>query len=172
MNMKTHLLLLAMMLQPMVASADAVEINGIYYNVVSKTNEAEVTNNPNRYTGSVVIPERVTYGGKEYSVTRIGSYAFSDCYGLTSVSIPNSVTSIGERAFNSSHSLISLTIPNSVTSIENYAFAACSGLTSVNISNSVTTIGSHVFSCCTSLTSVNIPNNVTTIGECAFYFCI
>ena len=170
-NMKKQLLLLAMILLPMVASADAVEINGIYYNVVSKTNEAEVTNNPNRYTGSVVIPERVTYGGKEYSVTRIGSYAFSDCYGLTSVSIPNSVTSIGERAFNNSYSLISLTIPNSVTSIENYAFAVCSGLTSVNISNSVTTIGSHVFSCCTSLTSVNIPNNVTTIGECAFYGC-
>ena len=33
------------------------------------------------------------------SVTSIGSYAFFDCSGLTSVTIPNSVTSIGSDAF-------------------------------------------------------------------------
>ena len=34
------------------------------------------------------------------SVTSIGSYAFCDCTGLTSITIPNSVTSIGNDAFN------------------------------------------------------------------------
>jgi hypothetical protein len=50
-NMKKQLLLILMTLLPMVASADAVEINGIYYNLVSKIQEAEVTSNPNQYTG-------------------------------------------------------------------------------------------------------------------------
>ena len=36
-------------------------------------------------------------------VTRIGWYAFSDCSGLTSLTIPNSVKSIGSNAFDGSY---------------------------------------------------------------------
>ena len=132
-----------MILLPLVASAETVEINGIYYNLVSKIQEAEVTRNPNKYTGSVVIPEKVTFENVEYFVTSIGSYAFSSCYGLTSVTIPNSVTSIGNYAFQYCSGLTSVTIPNSVTSIGYSAFYNCSGLTSVTIPNSVTSIGHY-----------------------------
>lgn len=64
-------------------------------------------------------PVKVEIGTK---VIGIGVNAFANCYGLTSVTIPNSVTSIGEYAFNNCISLTSITIPNSVTSIENRAF--------------------------------------------------
>ena len=114
-----------MILLPLVASADAVEINGIYYNLISKAKQAEVTKNPNKYTGSVVIPEKVTYESVEYSVTSIGEGAFRNCYGLTSVTIGSGVTSIGESAFRNCSGLTSVTIPNSVTSIGERAFYNC-----------------------------------------------
>ena len=43
--------------------------------------------------------------------------AFSECSGLTSVTIPDSVTSIGDGAFSGCSGLTSVTIPDSVTSI-------------------------------------------------------
>ncbi|MGN1094601.1 MAG: leucine-rich repeat domain-containing protein, partial [Candidatus Neoclostridium sp.] len=66
------------------------------------------------------------------SVTSIGDRAFSDCSGLTSVTIGNSVTSIGYGAFSDCSSLTSITIPDSVTSIGVSAFGDCSSLTQVN----------------------------------------
>ena len=157
------------MLLPIMASADAIEIDGIYYNLT--TNAAEVTSNPNKYTGSIVIPETVNYDNVTYIVTSIGHRAFEDCIGLTSVTIPNSVTSIGNYAFYYCSGLTSITIPNNVTIIGSYTFFYCTGLTSVTIPNSVTSIGSYAFGGCSSLTSITIPNNVTSIGAFAFRFC-
>ena len=104
-------------------------------------------------------------------VTSIGDYAFSDCSGLTSVTIPDSVTSIGNCAFDGCSGLTNVTIPNSVTSIGDYAFCKCSGLTSITIPNSVTSIGNSAFYNCKSLTSITIPDSVTSIGDYAFSDC-
>ena len=137
----------------------------IYYNITSSsapytvavtykgTSSSEYSN---EYNGSVTIPKSVSYGGKTYSVTSIGSFVFGWCSGLTSVTIPNSVTSIGDYAFSSCSGLTSVTIPNSVTSIGEDAFWNCSGLTSVTIPNSVTSIGDYAFLNCIGLTSVTI----------------
>ncbi len=62
----------------------------------------------------------------------ITGYAFYDCSGLTSVTIPNSVTSIGYKAFYDCTGLTSVTIPNSVTSIGDWAFGFCRGLTRID----------------------------------------
>ena len=152
------------------ALAYDVKIDGIYYNLISKSKTAEVTSGEEKYSGKVVIPSSITVEGKEYTVTSIGNEAFYQCKGLTSVIIPNSVTSIGESAFYFCSSLTSITIPNSVTSIGSSAFAHCS-LTSVTIPNSVTSIGDGAFAWCSGLTSITIPNSVTSIGDYAFRDC-
>ncbi len=76
--------------------AYSFKVDGIYYNISSsKNNTVLVTNNGyNIYSGSITIPDKVTYNQKEYSVTGIGNYAFDRCTGLTSVTIPAYVTSI------------------------------------------------------------------------------
>jgi len=103
------------------------------------------------------------------SVTSIGTYAFYDCFYLTSVTIPNSVISIGDGAFQSCWSLTSVTIPNSVTSIGANAFYECE-LRYVIMSYSVTSIGNDAFYDCP-LTSITIPSSVTSIGANAFENC-
>ena len=106
------------------------------------------------YSGDVVIPSTVTYNGKQYTVTSIGSKAFSGCTRLKKVTIPNSVTNIGDNAFSECRGLKAVTIGNSVTSIGSGAFTYCSYLTEVTIPNSVTNIGGWAFSYCTGLTTV------------------
>ena len=97
--------------------------------------------------------------------------AFSNCTGLTSITIPDSVTSIGGYAFYGCTSLTSITIPDSVTSIDHDAFSGCTGLTNVTIGNGVLSIDRNAFSYCTGLTSITIPDSVTSIGTSAFYGC-
>ena len=77
-----------------------IQIGDLYYNLDEGSLTAEVTykayDGTTNYQGltSAEIPETVSYSGKTYSVTSIGSSAFSGCSGLTSVTIPNSVTSV------------------------------------------------------------------------------
>ena len=125
----------------------------IYYNIISSYSKTcEVTfrdsygsSYSDEYTGSIVIPETVTYNGTTYSVTSIGSCAFLGCSGLTSITIPNSVTSIGEGAFYDCSGLTSVTIGNSVTSIGDDAFSWCPNLMNIELPNSVTSFGYNVF---------------------------
>ena len=152
------------------ASAYDVEVDGIYYNLISKGNIAEVTKG-GKYSGSITIPSSIKVNDVDYAVTSIGESAFQGCSGLTTVDIPNSVTSIGYYAFQFCSGLTSITFPNSVISIGVDAFSKCRGLTSVTIGNSVTSIGERAFEYCSGLTSVTIPNSVTSIGDLAFAYC-
>ena len=110
------------------ASAYDVMVDGIYYNIVTKVKTAEVTKDDNFYSGDVTIPETITVDNVVCNVTRIEGSAFSDCTGLTSITIPNSVTSIGAYAFSGCTGLTSITIPNSVTSIGSEAFHSCENI--------------------------------------------
>ena len=180
------------LLSPTLFADEYTDGQGVVYEYNPSENTAVVSNGEVA-SGAVEIPETIQPDGKTYTVTSIGNYAFYECTGLASITIPNSVTDIGEYAFyycteltsvtipnvtkiaNSAFygctELKSITIPNSMTSIGDYAFSDCTSLTSVTIPNSVTSIGDYAFSGCTGLTSVTLPSSVTNIGNCAFYCC-
>ena len=148
-----------------------VLVDGIYYSLARSSKQATVTYGDTQYTGSVIIPETITYNGVTYTVTVIGERSFYYDSDMTSVIIPKSVTSIEYCAFYECSGLTSVTIPNNVISIGHSAFAYCSGLTSVTIGNSVTEIAVSAFQSCYGLTEVTLPNSVTAIGELAFGYC-
>lgn len=138
--------------------AQTFEQGGIAYSVTSATEPftVRVTFKTIKYSGSVVIPEQINYDGKDYLVTSIGPNAFDDCYGLTSVFIPNSVTNIAYQAFYGCSGLSAISIPNSVTTIGDRAFYNCSGLSTLTIPAAVTSIGEQAFSSCTNLLSIDV----------------
>lgn len=155
------------------ATASDFEADGVYYNILSEEDRTvEVTHksnhsdeNENYVSGEMEIPRKVLYNKKTYTVTSIGMWAFCQCTGLTSVTIPNSVTSIGDCAFRYCTGLASVTIGKSVTSIGNLAFLGCSSLSSVTIPNSVTSIGRGAFDKCWGLQTIYVQSRVPV--ECA-----
>ena len=171
-DMKKIAFLLLTMLLPRVAGAEAVEINGIYYKLISNIKEAVVTSKPSgKYFGEIVIPESVLFDNLTYSVTGIENTAFSGCAALTSVAIPSSVRNIEGKSFQGCWRLVSISIPNSITSIGDSAFFNCSSLTTASIPNSVSSIGEGTFQNCSNLKAVAVPNLITRIENRTFYGC-
>ncbi len=123
------------------------------YTYVFRNGGVVITEFSGEYGGEIDIPDIIE--GK--NVIGIGSSAFEDCSGLSSVNIPESVTSIGYCAFGDCSRLSSVSIPGSVTGIGNYAFSGCSNLSSVSIAEGVTRIGDSAFYNCSGLSSINIP---------------
>lgn len=152
-------------------SEEIPEYSELYYDYDASLKQATVISGKTKYSGIVVIPEKVTHDGITYDVTAIGGKAFYACKDLTKVTIPNSVTSIESNAFSQCSYLTEVTICNSVTEIGDSAFLACERLTSVAIPNSVISIGVNAFCDCFGLIEVNLPNSLTEIKDNAFYYC-
>ena len=141
-------------------------------------------------TGEVVVPDML--GG--LPVTVIGSYAFYEmtgissliipegvetiefyacrgCSGLQSVSLPSTLKTMGNAVFCKCESLLAGSIPDSVTSMGRDTFWGCKAMTSVKFSENVTSLGTMTCYNCDSLTEVTVPECVTNVGISAFLDC-
>lgn len=173
------------------------EIDGIYYKVVNDTsNEVKVTYKGNdckdyrhEYSGVVVIPNKLTYEGKNYTVTEIDDYAFSGCSKITSISIPNSVWNIGFCAFSGCKGLREIHISDLSAWCElrfcdllddagDSPFYYAKGLylngkliTDLVVPKNVTEIGTHTFEGYDKLRSVVFHKGVEAVYKSAFFNC-
>ena len=144
--------------------------NSTYSYVIEDDGTVTIT----RYSGTdtdIVIPQSID--GK--MVTSIGWSAFSDCSGLTSISIPEGVTSIGNCAFSDCSGLTTIKVDsnnkkydsrnNCNAIIDKETNTLIAGCKNTIIPEGVTSIGNYAFSRCSGLTSITIPEGVTSISS-------
>ena len=132
--------------------------------------------------------------GKSLRMT--GSYCFSDCFNMETITVPNYINPITTRMFDGCSSLKYIVIPRSVTYINDYAFYACYALEKITFPYTTTSTRGFSFSECKNLKSVKfnkdtftsfggsavfqsdsclqdveLPNTLTTINNSLFYYC-
>lgn len=93
----------------------------------------------------VIIPKKIEYNGKKYTVTQIGNSAF---------------------ASETQGCITSLIMPNTITTINNYAFAS-QRISSIVWSANLKKIGAGVFSG-NNMETIDLPRSLEEIGEYAF----
>ena len=149
----------------------------IYYNYTNYKNELSVTyrgdsfiKHQDRYSGDITLPDVVTYKGKTYPVTSIGSYAFYNCNSLNSIIIPKYCKLLGHAAFMYCSNLKSAIIPNTVKEIESTVFYDCYSLNSLIIPQGMKAIYRDAFYGCR-FDLLVIPSSVEHLDENAFRNC-
>lgn len=124
-SFKSFIVLVVMMIMA-TSSAMAEVIDGLNFKLDPGTMTATLLPNTDKYTGDIVVPEKVKgKDGKVYSVVTLGEACFKDCNDLTTINIPSTVTSLEKGSFYGCGSLSSVTIPSTVTSIGGDCFDGC-----------------------------------------------
>lgn len=195
---------------------NVVYVGGLYYLLKGTTDnnrEATVTsiyggkntsldakNVAQYYSGTINIPETIIYDGNEYTVRKVGSYAFSCQNELQSIYIPRTVTevepyaaikaeklnrvnvadesqleNIGEQAFKLCIGLKRFVFDGTSLKLNTIGYAAfnsCTALEKVqwNGKSELKTIKDYAFFKCTSLNNFNMPNSTLSVGNSAFRY--
>jgi len=157
------------------------EVDGIYYGINSYLNTVEVSTFALHADSAslfpsysplekVVIPPTVTYENVEYTVNRIGTYAFWE-WDTKEVTLPNTIKTIEKSAFRRAFNLEKINFAEGVTHIRRLAFWGCELLDTVDIPNSVNVIETGAFYECSGLQNLTLGAGVEQIGYSAFKGC-
>ena len=101
----------------------------------------------------------------------IGDYSFDNCSGLIEINVPDSVKSIGKNCFQSCRKLSTAILPDTLIEISEFAFFGCSGLTEITLPSKLESIGRYAFSGCSSLTGIILPASIKNIKWSIFSNC-
>ena len=111
------------------------------------------------------------------SVTEIAPYAFSCCFNLSEINLPNSAVSIKESAFSET-SITELTLPENLLSIGKLAFSNCNNLCKINYNAINCTMEgfifflgnkNHPFKDSSNITEIIVSEKVSSIPSEMFY---
>ncbi len=185
-KLRSIMLLIGIFFSVSMNAFEAFELEGIAYNITSsKDMTVEVVSKSGRYSGDVVIPEKITYNGSEYSVTGIYQLAFNNCKEMTSITIPKSMKIIGYSPFSGCSGLNSVNISDlsswcqinfqdqssNPLTYAHHLFLNGQEIKDLVLTNGITSVGKYAFCYCEGLSSVSIGKDLTNIGLNAFYNC-
>ena len=136
------------------------------------------------YKGHLVIPEKITLEGKEYTITELYDMSHADIgyydvanTTLLSVVVPNTIKKITYRCFEACTALKSVKFEKGspIQELVGCCFKGCSSLEEVILPDNLSFIGTEswgeTFALCTSLKTINLPKTVTKIQDGTFLEC-
>ena len=115
------------------------------------------------YSGDIVIPEKVTYEGTEYTVVATAANAFVDCRNLTSLTLPATCVTIARNSFKGCSALKYSPLPATVTSVGSGVFNGCTSLEEVVIYPGWNKPISEEFANCPNLKRLIISDGTTPV---------
>ena len=154
-----------------VAVGTTFSSDGLNYNVLSN-DTVQITGCVGEIT-ELVIPEKVTYEGNEYTIVSIANQAFYMNKDLTRINFNEVSLDIGLQAFCGCSELQEVVGADALTEIGNAAFLSCKKLETVSNLSKVTSIGYQSFMNCEKLTKLEGLkwSALTDIGDNAFFSC-
>lgn len=149
--------------------ASAEENEKVYEDLnytISESGEAVITNCFQNAT-ECTVPEEIDGA----PVTEIADSAFSECYFLETVTVPDSVKIIGRQAFSACSKLKSIKLPEEVEKMGAGVFDACPVLESVEMPKGLTELPEATFYECEGLKTVKLQEGLEVLGSESFYGC-
>ena len=160
-------------------------VDGKKYEVISMIDNTVslVQKNYAGYSGDFIIPEKVVYNNRTFTVISTGYGVFVDCVNLTSLSIPKTVVSIGEQNFNACLKLrsINVDVDNPVyKDIEGVLYSIDGTIlyvypnmhaSSYSVPKSTKVIAELAFMACWNLRALELNDGLETIEKNGIYYC-
>ena len=142
--------------------------DGNYQYDILSDGTAEITHyyQPSYSVDHLIIPQTID----GYTVTSIGSQAFSSCT-ATGIAIPDTVTRIKRSAFFTCTTLESVSLPDNLKTIEKYAFYGNTNLKRIVFPDALEEIGEQAFFGCDMLDSMIVPNSLKDVAWQVFEGC-
>lgn len=154
------------------ATAQQFEYEGINYSCLTDAT-AQVGDNfgNTNVKGDLVIPEYVTYDGRQLKVTAIAEYAFGFCDSLECVRLPETMKELSNACFEWCKNLKEVVLPKTMTAMGYANFLNCTALESFTLPDSLRTLGDGNFEGCTQLKEFHWNDVIETVGDYEFNRC-
>ena len=127
---------------------DGIQINDMvtddekkYVEIVGKY----VGDYQNTYSGTIYVPQSISYKGEDYTVVAVGPRAFAYSEKLRAVILPSTVTEIKDEGFYNCNRLETIKMPQNLEAIGRFAFNHCQAIDTLFIPKSIRKIGNGAF---------------------------